>query len=413
MQAISRLTLSAFGMHLADQIALVSVPLAAALVFGAPAEIIGILVACQSMAHLLGSIPFGLLVDRGEPRRLAMTATLISATGCAGAALSVEFQNLLWFGGAVTTAGFGVVLFVLVALSIVPRLARADQIAASNARIEIPRALAAFSVPLAVGAVIVESRVGAIFGLGALGALLAFVAASGLPHFPAQPRQPGRVIAKIAEGGAFVLRHELLLPISLCAIFWNLAFSGLLVVALPLIVDFHHLQPGVFGGALASFGLAAVAGSWTASRLAGRIAPNVLLLFGPGSSALATLGLLAAPQGAPALAICASFFALGFGPSMWLIAQNSVRQLVTPGARLGRVNAVIQTAIYGVRPLGALIGGAVVGAASPRAGLILVALAFCCSFAAALFSRLRKLRSYGDLSAPVAWPAPGTGAPGN
>ena len=92
-----------------------------------------------------------------------------------------------------------------------------------------------------------------------------------------------------------------------------------------------------------------------------------------------------------------AFFLLGFGPSMWLTTQNSVRQLVTPAAMLGRVNAVIQTAIYGVRPLGALLGGAVAGAGSPRTALALVTLAYGGSFAAALFSRLRTVRRYDDI----------------
>ena len=57
MSVVTRLQIAGCGMHLADQIALIGVPLAAALAFGASAEVIGVLVACQSLAHLLGSIP--------------------------------------------------------------------------------------------------------------------------------------------------------------------------------------------------------------------------------------------------------------------------------------------------------------------------------------------------------------------
>ena len=104
----------------------------------------------------------------------------------------------------------------------------------------------------------------------------------------------------------------------------------------------------------------------------------------------------------PDILLYACFFGLGFGPAMWLIAQNSVRQLVTPPALLGRVNAVIQTAIYGIRPLGALIGGAVAGAAGPEVGIVFVALAFAASFAVSLFSGLRSVASYESLKAPEA-----------
>lgn len=94
----------------------------------------------------------------------------------------------------------------------------------------------------------------------------------------------------------------------------------------------------------------------------------------------------------------ACVFLLGFGPSMWLVTQNSVRQLVTPSERLGRVNAVIQTAIYGIRPLGALAGGLVAGSFGPQTGLVLVVLAYAASFLAALFSDLRSVHSYSELS---------------
>ena len=64
---------------------------------------------------------------------------------------------------------------------------------------------------------------------------------------------------------------------------------------------------------------------------------------------------------------------------------------------LGRVNAVIQTAIYGVRPLGALIGGLVAGQVGAQAGLALVVGAFAISFAVSLLSDLRAVASYKSL----------------
>jgi predicted MFS family arabinose efflux permease len=165
----------------------------------------------------------------------------------------------------------------------------------------------------------------------------------------------------------------------------------------PLIRDVYLVSAGTFGIALAAFGAGAIAGSWTSRRSAARILPNVILLFGPGSSVAASLIIFSvSPQG-PLFPIYAAFFLIGFGPSMWLIAQNSVRQSVSPGHMLGRVNAVIQTAIYGIRPLAALIAGAVAGATSPIFGLTLVIAGFGLSFAVAAFSGLRHVKSYADL----------------
>lgn len=64
MGPLGRLILSAYYMNIADHIALVAVPIVAALVFDASPAVIGVLVACQSSAHLIGSLPFGLVVDQ-------------------------------------------------------------------------------------------------------------------------------------------------------------------------------------------------------------------------------------------------------------------------------------------------------------------------------------------------------------
>ena len=401
MQTISRLTGAAYGVHLSDQVALVSVPLIAALAFDASPELIGVLVACQSSAHLIGSIPFGILVDQARLRLLMIWSALLLLVGAVGATVSVPLGFTFGFGASVTIAGFGTVLFGLTALSIVPRVADAASLSSANAAIEVPRALCSFAVPLAVGLAIGDVPARVIFAAAALGAGIALISAVSLPEFEPAPKPASPILSRIVKGGRYVVGHALLLPISLCAIFWNLAFAALLVALVPVIQDVYSFDPGAFGIALAAFGIGAFAGTSLARRIADRVAPKVVLLFGPGSSAAAAGCLLLIGPDTPIVFLYACFFVLGFGPSMWLIAQNSVRQLVSPPAMLGRVNAVIQTAIYGVRPLGALLGGLVAGTAGPQAALLLVVAAFGASFAVSLLSKLRSVESYASLQSPA------------
>ncbi len=398
MPTVQRLSRTAYGMHFADQIALVCVPLIAALVFDASAAVIGVLVACQSMAHLLGSIPFGMLVDRAQQRTLVIVAACVSLVGFGGAGLAVLAKTLIGFGFAVTFAGFGVVLFTLTALSILPKAVAAPDLAGANARIELPRAICSFAVPLGVGLVISGASAVWVFPVAAAGAFGAVLVTFGLPRFEVTvPDGRQSALGRIVEGGRFVVRHNLLRAISICAIFWNAAFSALLVTMVPLIRQWDGLDAGVFGIALAAFGLGAIGGTWASRRFAGRIVPKVALVFGPASSLVAALMLLIGGGVGGVPLICLAFFLLGFGPSIWLIAQNSVRQMVSPPAMLGRVNAVIQTTIYGVRPLAALVAGAVVGATSPQTGLLMVVGGFALSFGAAGWSGLRRITSYAEL----------------
>jgi len=59
---------------------------------------------------------------------------------------------------------------------------------------------------------------------------------------------------------------------------------------------------------------------------------------------------------------------------------------------MGRVNATVQTAIYGVRPLGALAGG-IVGPRPLQAALVLIAVAFVLSTLVIVLSPLARLRA--------------------
>lgn len=402
MSPLQRLVGAAYGTHLGDQIALVSVPLVTALAFDASAELIGLLVACQSMAHLLGSVPFGVFVDRYQLRGLAIASALISLIGFSGAGISIWAGTLPGYGIAITLAGFGTVLFALTALSILPKAVPPSSLARANAALETPRAAAAFAMPLLIGIVIGKVSPALLYGAAALAALSALLFTATLPRFAqAETARSGR-LQQILQGGLYVLRHRLLLAISFCAIFWNLAFAALLVVLVPAIQELYSFAPGAFGIALSAFGLGSFLGIRSMGLLAERVAPKAILLFGPGSSALAALGLLSFVPGGSEYRLYGCGFLLGFGPGMWLVTQNAVRQLVTPPELLGRVNAVIQTSIYGIRPLGALLGGAVTGMAGAETGLIFVITAFALSFAVALFSGLRRVASYDALAIPSA-----------
>jgi predicted MFS family arabinose efflux permease len=283
VSALHRLTGAAYGTHFGDQIALVSVPLVAALVFDASPTVIGILVACQSMAHLIGSLPFGILTDNQQLRTLAITSALASLTGFAGAALATLLGSVVWFGLAITTAGFGVVLFGLTALSILPRTVSPDRLTSANAAVELPRALCSFAVPLVVGLIISDVPAWAIFGAACIGSLCALSLSITLPRFEVALKQRTSIFTGLSQGAGYVLHHPLLLPISLCAVFWNLAFAALLVVLVPVIQNIYQFAPGSFGFALSAFGLAAVFGTWLSGQLGDRVAPFVVLLFGPYS----------------------------------------------------------------------------------------------------------------------------------
>jgi predicted MFS family arabinose efflux permease len=393
---LNRLSLAALGLHGADQLAMAALPLTAVITLGAGPGLVGALLAAQAAAWLMFSLPAGLLVDRFARPGLLRAASIAAALGAAGAMPAAWAGEEAALGVAIFVASCGTVLFVLAAGSLVPDFAPRDGLAVANGRLELARAMASLAAPPLAGVLAARGVPVAAFGLAVLGALLARVAAHRLPRGAnrAVSARPTLRAGPI-EGARFVLGQALLRGIFGCALAWNFAFFALLAVLVPFALGSLGLDPAGLGLAQAGYGAGMIAGAALAARVQARFGPQAILIGGPVLSVATPVLLLVAPAGGVALPFLALFL-VGFGPMMWLICQTGIRQIVTPTAMLGRVGAVLQVAIYGVRPIGALAGGTLAAAHGPAAGLWLAGAGFAASVLVVAVSGLGRLRRLPD-----------------
>ncbi|HEV7259854.1 MAG TPA: MFS transporter [Bosea sp. (in: a-proteobacteria)] len=341
----------------ADRLALDTITLAATQA-GASPRLVGLLVAAQSAAWLLVSLPAGVFADRVAPRGLIRIGGLLMIVGAlAGAALLATGETAWLLAGSAFVAATGPVVIALSIFVLMPRVVGIAALPRANGRLELGRACFSLAAPLIAGWAVARGQ--GWFGLliCASAGLLVLMAASRLPgeHPAPQPRQP--LHRAIAEGGLFVARHPYLRPIALCAIAWNMAFFAFTAMVAPYAARILLLAPETIGLASSVYGAGLIAGALSGAALIARLPTGLLLVFGPASS-LVGAGLLAlAPVGLGWPALAVAFFLFGFGPILWFITQTSLRQAVTPQALLGRVSATLTTAMYGMRPIGALAGG--------------------------------------------------------
>ena len=382
------------GTHAADQLALATLPLTATLILGAGPDVLGLLVAAQSAAWLLVSLPAGAWVDRVPRRRLLIVALGLGLLASIAAVIAAATGIAVLLGVAAFAGASGTVVFVLTSVSLLPSLVPADDLPRSNARLELTRAVVSLAAPFVAGLLAQHLSPTWGYALAAFGAALALVCALALPKGVAPNNQANRpsLFQAIRTGAEFVARHELLRGISLCAICWNFAFFALLAIWAPLALGPLHLDPAHMGLAQSAYGAGMILGALVAPISSRQLPPFATLIFGPAVSVVAALLFLTAPSGNGFLLSAAGHFLVGFGPILWLICQTTVRQLVTPTPLMGRVNATVQTAIYGVRPLGALAGGLVAAQAGLQSALILVAVAFALSTLVIVLSPLARLR---------------------
>ncbi|WP_431284069.1 MFS transporter [Humitalea sp. 24SJ18S-53] len=379
------------GAHAADQLALAALPLTAALVFGAGPGMIGALVAAQGSAWLICSLPAGVLVDRASRRGLLLGAMAVAVAGLGVALAGALWGVLALLGLGAAIASAGTVLFALTVGALVPVLVPGTGMAAANARLEFFRALATLAAPLAVGLLAERGVVAAAYAIALLAALAAAAVAARLPvDAPAAAvAQRPHLAVLLREGAGFVAGQPLLRAIFLCAVFWNFAFFAWLAGFVPFALTVLRLEPAGIGLAQAGYGAGLLLGALAVAPILARVPPRVVLVAGPTLSLIAPLLLLAGPPGL--LGAGLAQMSVGFGPMLWLVAQTSIRQALTPAALQGRVAATMQVAQFGVRPLGALAGGFLAAAYGPQAAIWLVAAGFGVSLAVAVVSPLSRL----------------------
>ncbi len=342
----------------AEQISLAAVPLVAVLALGAGPGEIGLLATAQSLPFLLLSIPLGVVADRSSRQRLMVAAEMLRVLSLAAllaaalaGQLSIALLALLGFIGASGTVGFSVA-----APALVPALVPVAALAAANGRLELARSAAFAAGPALAGALVSWAGASAAFVLAVMLSALAVALLWRLPE-PARSPVPRRhPWPEIKEGARLVWGHELLRPILLTAVAWNIAWFVLQAAYVPHAVRTLGLSAGEVGATLAAYGIGMVVGALAAPRVLRALPFGGAIVLGPAVSVAAAAAMLATvwlPVGALA---AAAFFLFGVGPIIWAISSTTLRQTVTPGAMLGRVTAIFLAANMGARPLGAALG---------------------------------------------------------
>jgi predicted MFS family arabinose efflux permease len=380
----------------ADQIMVAAVPLAGGAVFGLGPREIGWMVAAQGSAWLLASLPFGVMVDRLAPLAALRRALLLMAVGVAVAVAGLQAANAALFAFGAFLASAAVVMGFLAEGAALQRLVPAQGLARANARMQIVQSSAMLLGPLLMGWLIARGH--ALPGLALGGCLLlgALVLVSGFaPQAPPEPRER-RPLAEIREGLRFVAGQPLLRGIVACSLFWNMAAFALAAFFVPYAIRVLGMTTDQIGLSQALQGIGSLAAALCVGWVLSRASPRAVLFFGPASSTFAASLLFAAPALGGVPAAMALFLLLGFGPILWFVCQNTIRQLVTPHGMLGRAGAVIQLAIYGVRSFGALLGGQVAESFGFTAGIALATALFALSTLTVPLSALGRLARLPD-----------------
>jgi predicted MFS family arabinose efflux permease len=217
---------------------------------------------------------------------------------------------------------------------------------------------------------------GLAFGFAAALSVLAVMLLAGLREPPREAAARRDPLQEVREGAELVLTHELLRPVLLTAIFFNIAFIVMQAVYVPYAIQHLGLSASGVGVTVGAFGVGMVAAALLAPRISRLLPFGSVVVVGPMAGLASALVMVLTIWVPSAWLAALSFFLIGAGPLLWTISTTTLRQAVTPNEMLGRVSAVIVTATYGARPVGALIGALVGGAYGAEACMVVAALGF-------------------------------------
>ena len=365
----------------------------------------GLLSAAGTASFLLVGLVAGAWVDRWIKRRVMIVADLIRMIAV-GLIPALYFTDRLNVGVVVVIAfvmGLATVFFDVAYQSFVPVILPSDKIAAGNSALETTNQTAGIAGPGIVGFLIDLFKAPALLIIDAASYLvsaltLGMIKDTETPK-PKADRKPLHV--EIREGLRFVVRQPLIRRISLTTsvnnLFTSLMFSIFALVFLgSQYLNFGAAAFGLLGTAAA---IGSLLGALATTKLIKWIGEGTLISVSAILSGCITLLVPIAVTMHNSLTLPLLLlmdFLTGFAVLAYNITQVSARQRLCPPELLGRMNASIRFFVWGVMPIGGLLGGAIAENFGVNTALWVGAIGSIFSSAFVVFSPLTGMRKLPD-----------------
>jgi MFS family permease len=345
-----------------DRISELALPLIAVTLLDASPSQVGFLTAAVWLPNL-ASLFIGSWVDQRRDKRPLMIAADLFRTIVLLTLPVAYWLDVLTLGqlyAIAILAGTAHVVFNTAYASFFVRLVPRDQFLEANSKLSATRSISFMGGP-AVGGVLVQWLTAPVAVLvDALSFVFSAVQVSRLKTPPGEAAPTDEPLLRRArEGMRYLLKHPYLRGSLGCATTVN--FFNLIGLALLVLFASRNLQlsAGTIGlafGIGASGGLLGALAATPLTRLlgAGRLIALGAIVF-PASIAIAAFA--SGPVWARATALAAAEFVGAFAVMCFDIPLNSLQAAVMHDHMRSRVAGAFSSINYGIRPLGAVVGG--------------------------------------------------------
>jgi MFS family permease len=345
-----------------DRITELALPLIAVTMLDASPSQVGFLTAAVWLPNI-ASLFIGTWVDHRRDKRPLMIAADLFRTVVLLSLPVAYWLDVLTLGqlyAIAILAGTAQVVFGTAYASFFVRLVDRDHFMEANSKLSATRSISFMAGP-AVGGLLVQWLTAPVAILvDALTFVFSAVQVSRLKIEPGTPETSEEpLLRRAAAGMRYVLKHPYLsrsLGSATTVNFFNL-------MAMALLVLFASRNLGLSAGVIGlAFGIGAsggLLGAVAATPLSRRFGAGPLIAFGavvfPGSIAIAALA--GGPTWLKAVALAGAEFIGAFAVMCFDVPLNSLQAAVIHDHMRSRVAGAFSSINYGIRPLGAVVGG--------------------------------------------------------
>jgi len=387
-------TISEFG----SQVTLLALPYIAISLLHASAFAVASLAIFEQLPFLLFALPAGVWVDRLARRPILIAGDVGRALALASIPIAYALSEVtIWQLFAVAfVVGVLTVFFDVAYQSYLPSLVERERLLEGNSKLQVTASGAQLGGPGLAGALM--GVIAAPYAI--LADAVSFVASSAFvlgirKHEDVPVPVPGAgrpgMKAELMEGLRHVFGNRHLRAIAACTATSNFFMSVGWAILLVYFFRKLHLSVQLVGIILSCSNLGLLIGALTAGWISrrvglGRTIVSTAALVGP-----ALLLVPLAPQGFPVPLVVVALMLLGFSGVAYNITQISLRQAITPERLQGRMNSVMRFIVWGVLPLGLLLGGVLATTIGLRATLFVSGAGGALAWIPVFFSPVRTL----------------------
>jgi MFS family permease len=360
--AFNRLWAASIVSNFADGILIAAAPLLAISLTDSTV-LISAIGAMVMLPWLLFAIPIGALVDRVDRRFIlaGANATRSAVVALLALLIAIDQVTIYWLLATSFIVGVCEVAADTTAQSLIPQILEEKNFEKGNSRLQISETVIQGFVGAPLSGFIYAITISLPFFINSLGLAVAALFALSIPiKYLQDVRQDGvekekkKFVADMKFGIRYLFDEKVLRRLVITTATIGVCYSMGTATMVLFIINELELPKQLFGVVLTIQGVGAIAGAFLAPRLSKKFGRSNVMTFGITSSSVVLF-----LQGfSPNIYVFVAFATFGgFAISLWNILLMATYQSVIPNELYGRIHGTRRTLVWGMMPLGSLLGG--------------------------------------------------------